>query len=135
MPPGAWKPRQDFRAGTNGCVATMKRLLCCQGVGKLSWDLRLCCLQAPGGLALEWQRAVARSGNMIAGLRSALTWTCLVFFSRVCGVRVVCCGVAVDVVCSSRVPASLDAVPPRRVVIAAEWHMRLLHLNMRRSQL
>ena len=42
---------------------------------------------------------------------------------------------AVDVVCSSRVPASLDAVPPRRVVIAAEWHMKLLHLNMRRSQL
>ena len=32
---------------------------------------------------------------------------------------------AVDVVCSSRVPASLDAVPPRRVVIAAEWHMKL----------
>ena len=47
------------------------------------------------------------------------------FQSGVCGVRVVCCGVAVDVVCSSRVPASLDAVPPRRVVIAAEWHMKL----------
>ena len=116
------------------CVATMKRLLCCQGVGKLSWDLRLCCLQAPGGLALEWQRAVARSGNMIAGLRSALTWTCsLVFWSRVCGV-----GAAVwrSMWCAAAACRRRSMLcPPRRVVIAAEWHMRLLHLNMRRSQL
>ena len=95
------------------------------GEAQLGPEIVLSASTPPGGLALEWQRAVARSGNIIAGLRSALTWTCLVFFSRVCGVRVVCCGVAVDVVCSSRVPASLDAVPPRRVVIAAEWHMKL----------
>ena len=57
------------------------------GEAQLGPEIVLSASTPPGGLALEWQRAVARSGNIIAGLRSALTWTCsLVFFSRVCGV-------------------------------------------------
>ena len=62
------------------------------GEAQLGPEIVLSASTPPGGLALEWQRAVARSGNIIAGLRSALTWTCSLVFSVACAVWVLRCG-------------------------------------------